>query len=240
MRDAKTALQEWAQARGLPTPVYREVERTGPHHDPQFRVAVDAAGPGAGRRHRRLQARRGAERGAGDAGARRRAADMKADEPAPARGRDALRLRRADRRAQCRQIDAGQRAGRRQGLDRHRTRCRRRARSSAASPSRATRRSSSSTRPASSRRSAGSTAPWSTTAWGGAHDADLVALLIDAKRGHRRRGATRSSTSSPTCAQPKMLVLNKIDLVAAREAAGARAGRQRARDVRATPSWSRR
>ena len=37
----KTILQEWAQARGLPTPTYREVERTGPHHDPEFRVAVD-------------------------------------------------------------------------------------------------------------------------------------------------------------------------------------------------------
>jgi ribonuclease-3 len=33
-------LQEWAQARGLPTPSYREVERTGPHHDPEFRIAV--------------------------------------------------------------------------------------------------------------------------------------------------------------------------------------------------------
>jgi ribonuclease-3 len=33
-------LQEWAQARGLPTPSYREVERTGPHHDPEFRVTV--------------------------------------------------------------------------------------------------------------------------------------------------------------------------------------------------------
>jgi len=28
----------------LPTPVYREIERTGPHHDPQFRVAVDLPG----------------------------------------------------------------------------------------------------------------------------------------------------------------------------------------------------
>ena len=44
MRDAKTALQEWAQSKGLPTPVYREVERTGPHHDPQFRVAVSLPG----------------------------------------------------------------------------------------------------------------------------------------------------------------------------------------------------
>jgi ribonuclease-3 len=44
LRDPKTALQEWAQAKGLPTPVYREVERTGPHHDPQFRVAVSLPG----------------------------------------------------------------------------------------------------------------------------------------------------------------------------------------------------
>jgi len=44
LRDAKTVLQEWAQGKGLPTPVYREVERTGPHHDPQFRVAVDLPG----------------------------------------------------------------------------------------------------------------------------------------------------------------------------------------------------
>jgi ribonuclease-3 len=33
-------LQEWAHARGLPTPAYRELARTGPHHSPQFRVAV--------------------------------------------------------------------------------------------------------------------------------------------------------------------------------------------------------
>jgi ribonuclease-3 len=43
-RDAKTMLQEWAQARGLPTPAYREVERTGPHHDPEFRIAVELPG----------------------------------------------------------------------------------------------------------------------------------------------------------------------------------------------------
>src|SRR5450432_2552641 len=30
--------------KGLPAPVYREVERTGPHHDPQFRVAVELPG----------------------------------------------------------------------------------------------------------------------------------------------------------------------------------------------------
>ncbi|MGZ9106210.1 MAG: ribonuclease III family protein, partial [Rhodoplanes sp.] len=41
LRDPKTVLQEWAQGRGLPTPSYREVERRGPHHDPEFRVLVE-------------------------------------------------------------------------------------------------------------------------------------------------------------------------------------------------------
>ena len=44
LRDPKTALQEWAQGRGLPTPTYREVERTGPHHDPRFRIEVALPG----------------------------------------------------------------------------------------------------------------------------------------------------------------------------------------------------
>jgi ribonuclease-3 len=38
--DAKSALQEWAQGRGLPAPAYKEVERKGPHHDPEFRISV--------------------------------------------------------------------------------------------------------------------------------------------------------------------------------------------------------
>jgi ribonuclease-3 len=41
LRDSKTILQEWAQARGLPTPNYREVERKGPDHNPEFRVTVE-------------------------------------------------------------------------------------------------------------------------------------------------------------------------------------------------------
>lgn len=41
LRDPKTVLQEWAQARGLPTPTYREVDRSGPHHDPLFRITVE-------------------------------------------------------------------------------------------------------------------------------------------------------------------------------------------------------
>ncbi len=43
LRDSKTALQEWAQARGLSTPAYREIERKGPDHDPEFRVMVELA-----------------------------------------------------------------------------------------------------------------------------------------------------------------------------------------------------
>ena len=40
LRDAKTALQEWAQGRGLAAPVYREVGRAGPDHSPEFTIAV--------------------------------------------------------------------------------------------------------------------------------------------------------------------------------------------------------
>ncbi|WP_350334522.1 ribonuclease III [Coralliovum pocilloporae] len=44
LRDAKTTLQEWAQGRGLPAPVYREVSRTGPDHAPTFRIKVEIDG----------------------------------------------------------------------------------------------------------------------------------------------------------------------------------------------------
>ena len=37
-RDAKTALQEWAQARGLNPPDYVETERSGPDHAPVFTI----------------------------------------------------------------------------------------------------------------------------------------------------------------------------------------------------------
>ncbi len=43
-RDAKTALQEWAQARGEPPPVYAEVARSGPDHAPLFTVEARLAG----------------------------------------------------------------------------------------------------------------------------------------------------------------------------------------------------
>ena len=43
-RDPKTALQEWAQARGLPLPAYRTVATDGPAHRRQFTVTVEVQG----------------------------------------------------------------------------------------------------------------------------------------------------------------------------------------------------
>jgi ribonuclease-3 len=51
LRDAKTTLQEWAQGKGMPTPVYRAIERSGPDHAPSFvvEVAVGSERLGEGR-----------------------------------------------------------------------------------------------------------------------------------------------------------------------------------------------
>jgi ribonuclease-3 len=44
LRDPKSALQEWAQGRGLPPPTYSVAEQTGPDHAPKFRVMVKVKG----------------------------------------------------------------------------------------------------------------------------------------------------------------------------------------------------
>ena len=63
-QDPKTALQEWAQGRGLPLPDYREVARSGPDHEPHFtiEVEVEGAAPAQGRgRSKRLAEQEAAE-----------------------------------------------------------------------------------------------------------------------------------------------------------------------------------
>jgi GTPase len=51
------------------------------------------------------------------------------------------------------------------------------------------------------------------TAWSGAHDADIVALMIDAKRGLDDE-TTAIAARLADVATPKILVINKVDLVA--------------------------
>lgn len=64
-RDPKTVLQEWAQGRGLSTPSYHEVARSGPDHNPVFRVAVElpnfAPAEGTGRSKRAAEQAAAAE-----------------------------------------------------------------------------------------------------------------------------------------------------------------------------------
>jgi GTP-binding protein Era len=51
-----------------------------------------------------------------------------------------------------------------------------------------------------------------TTAWSGAHDADIVGVLVDAKRGIDE-DTSAILTRLPEVAAPKILLLNKVDLV---------------------------
>ena len=64
-RDAKTALQEWAQARGMASPAYTEVARDGPDHQPMF--TVEARMPTGEAERARAGAKRQAEQAAAKA-----------------------------------------------------------------------------------------------------------------------------------------------------------------------------
>ncbi len=79
LRDPKTTLQEWAQARGLGTPSYTIAGRSGPDHAPQFEVEVSvptlepSRGGGRTRREAEMDAaaavllREGVRKGEGNA-----------------------------------------------------------------------------------------------------------------------------------------------------------------------------
>ena len=67
--DAKSALQEWAQGKGLALPEYVEVSRKGPDHAPRFTSEVRIDGCAAGARRGGFEAGRRAGGRAGAAGA---------------------------------------------------------------------------------------------------------------------------------------------------------------------------
>lgn len=69
LRDAKTALQEWAQGQGYQTPTYSERGRSGPDHAPVFRVAARI--PGLTDAEAQGQSKRLAEQAAAEAFLRR-------------------------------------------------------------------------------------------------------------------------------------------------------------------------
>ena len=169
-RDAKTRLQEWAQARGQRrgrAGLY--AERTeGPDHAPRFVVEAKVTG---------------FDPALGEGGSKRQAEQDAAAKLLAMVGTHMTQrcgFCRHHRRAQCGQIHPGQRAGGHRRSPSSAPRCRPRACRCAASPWRARPRSSSWIRPASSGRAGGWTAPWSSSAWAGAEEADAVLLIVDA------------------------------------------------------------
>jgi ribonuclease-3 len=81
LRDAKTTLQEWAQARALATPSYVSVQRAGPDHAPRFTIAVQV--DGFEPEHGQGGSKRVAEQAAAQAFLHREGVDVQADRGKP-------------------------------------------------------------------------------------------------------------------------------------------------------------
>lgn len=62
--DAKSALQEWAQSRGLPLPQYKQLAKSGTDHAPQFEIEVSL--DGFGRARATAASKRAAEKSAAE------------------------------------------------------------------------------------------------------------------------------------------------------------------------------
>ena len=76
-----------------------------------------------------------------------------------------------------------------------------------------------------------------TTAWGGAKDADIVLVLIDAERGIKGDADTLLDKVA-TATQPKVLILNKVDRVKPETLLDARRRRRTSGWNSSAPSWS--
>ena len=207
-RDAKTAVQEWAQARALSAPRYVELARSGPAHRPisSCRWCSKATSRKAARRPPSAPPNKPPRRRSSRGGA--------------AHERDPLRLRRAGRRAERWQIDAAQCADRRESVDRF-AQGADDARHRARHPGRRRDADDFVERLACSRRSGGSTGRWSPRP-GARRRGRRVGAADRRKTGNAADERAASETGEATQAimttlrnhrAPKFLVLNKVDLV---------------------------
>src|SRR5690606_33616075 len=112
-KDAKTALQEWAQGRGLGLPHYEVVASVGPDHSPSFSVRVHVEGAPEATATATAGSKRSAEQAAAEAWLA-----ILHERDHGRRWAQPLRLRRPGGRAQCRKVDASERANRGQAVDR--------------------------------------------------------------------------------------------------------------------------
>ncbi len=196
-KDPKTRLQEFVQAKGLAVPRYQDVGRSGPDHAPVFEVAVlvDGYPPASAHGHRNawrsvLPLKPGS-----------RAKECRHD-PGSRKPGNTLRLRGPHRRTECWEIHPAQRACWREGLDclaegaDHRTQVR------GIALEGQTQIVSSIPGHLPPEAEAGNRDGH--LAWGGAADADVVAVLVDVTR-HKDEAQEAVLARLEEIRQPKIL-----------------------------------